>query len=251
MDANYARQYRELFERHWWWRAREELILATLESLRPKKDWGPILDVGCGDGLFFEKLQGFGSVEGIEMDSTGVTSGGRWAEQIQLRPFDNTFEPQQRYGLILMLDVLEHLADPLTSLRRAVELLRPHGRILITVPAFSLLWTSHDDLNHHYRRYTRRSLAALARQSGARILRERYFFQWMSPVKLAVHFKERFIPAAPVIPRVPAPWLNRCLYRLSVTEQRILGKLPIPFGSSLLVIAGRDDGDAKELGHTG
>lgn len=245
MDANYARHYSALFERHWWWRAREVLVLATLESLRPEKDWGSILDVGCGDGLFFEKLQRFGSVEGIEMDSTGVTPGGRWAKRIHVRPFDETFHPRQNYGLILMLDVLEHFADPLGSLRRAVELLQPQGRILITVPAFSLLWTSHDTLNHHYRRYTRRSLADLAEQAGARIFGERYFFQWTSPVKLAVHIKEKLLPAAPVLPQVPTLWLNRFLYHLSITEQRLFRKLRVPFGSSLLAIAGRPD-DTQE-----
>jgi len=239
MDAHYARNYRDLYERHWWWRAREDLILETLRRLRPGEAWGSILDVGCGDGLFFEELEKLGRVEGIEMDPTGVTPGGRWVDRIHVRPFDVGFLPGKKYALILMLDVLEHLADPHSSLRRAVELLEPDGTILITVQAFPILWTSHDALNHHYRRYTRRSLAALAERAGARIRRERYFFQWTSPVKLAAHFKEKLLPATPETPRVPAPWLNRSLYRLSRAEQRIFGGLPVPFGSSLLAVAGR------------
>ena len=239
MDEHYARHYRDLFERHWWWRAREDLILETLARLRPGNSWGSVLDVGCGDGLFFEKLQMMGRVEGVEMDPTGVSPEGRWAERIHVRPFDESFQPGRTYALILMLDVLEHLSDPLVGLRRAVELLQPGGTILITVPAFPVLWTGHDVLNQHHRRYTRRTLTALATQAGARIKWERYFFHWTGPVKLATHFKEKLFGATVSIPQVPAPWLNGCLYRLSRVEQSIFRALPIPFGSSLLAVAGR------------
>src|SRR2546426_4518668 len=60
--------YTTLFRsrRHWWWRARERLILDVLRRLRPGAGWSAILDVGCGDGLFFERLAEFGPVEGVE-----------------------------------------------------------------------------------------------------------------------------------------------------------------------------------------
>jgi SAM-dependent methyltransferase len=239
MDASYARHYHHYYARHWWWRAREEFILWNLERLRPGGGWGRILDVGCGDGLFFEKLQGIGDVEGIEMDSTTGASGGRWADRIQIRPFDESFRPDRAYALILMLDLLEHLSDPLPSLRRAVELLQPGGTILITVPAFPVLWTSHDELNHHFRRYTRTSLSNLVREAGARIEGERYFFQWPALLKLAIHLKERLVPASPRLPRSPNPWVNQILYRLSRAELATLGRISFPFGSSLLAWAGK------------
>jgi 2-polyprenyl-3-methyl-5-hydroxy-6-metoxy-1,4-benzoquinol methylase len=239
MDARYARHYRDLFERHWWWRSREDLILETLARLRSGNIWGSILDVGCGDGLFFEKLQMMGRVEGVEMDPSGVSSEGPWADRIHICPFDESFQPGRTYALILMLDVLEHLADPLSGLLRAVELLQPDGTILITVPAFPILWTSHDILNRHYRRYTRRTLKTLATQAGAQIHGERYFFHWTGPVKLAMHYKEKILGGTAAVPQVPAPWLNRCLYRLSRVEQGIFRTVPLPFGSSLLAVAGR------------
>lgn len=238
MDQLYARSYRELYENHWWWRAREDLILATLDRLRPQGGWGPILDVGCGDGLFFEKLSARGEVEGIEMDPAGVTPGGPWVDRIHVRPFDEGFQPGRLYGLVLMLDVLEHFPDPLCRLRRAMELLAPGGTLLITVPAFPMLWTSHDVLNRHYTRYTKKSLTELLYEACGEIREARYFYQWMSPLKLAAHFKEALLPVAPKLPRLPPPWLNGLLFRLSRLEQQVLGPLSPPFGSSLLVVAG-------------
>lgn len=67
------------------------------------------------------------------------------------------------YSLILMLDVLEHLEDPVGALQHAVDLLTPEGTLLITVPAFMALWTNHDVLNHHLTRYTKRSFSNVAR----------------------------------------------------------------------------------------
>ncbi|HEY6928560.1 MAG TPA: class I SAM-dependent methyltransferase [Thermoanaerobaculia bacterium] len=238
MDPHYAQNYRDLYERHWWWRAREDLILATLASLRPNGRWGAILDVGCGDGLFFDKLSGLGEVEGIEMDPKGVTPGGRWIDRIHVRPFDESFRPGKRFDLVLMLDVIEHFEEPLASVRRAIELLAPEGYLVVTVPAFESLWTSHDELNHHFTRYTKGGLAALIREAGGELHQSRYFYRWMYPLKLAAHVKETVFPVSPEIPSVPPSWLNDVLYRLSRWEQKTIGSWPLPFGSSLLAVCG-------------
>lgn len=237
MEPEYALHYRALYEAHWWWRAREDLILQALDELAAGQPIGAILDVGCGDGLFFEKLLRFGPVEGVEMDPTGVAPDGPWVQRIHVRPFDETFRPGRRYALVLMLDVLEHFEDPVRALRRAVELLDDGGAILITVPAFLSQWTSHDVLNRHYTRYTRRTLEGVARKSGARLEWARYVFRWMSPLKLAASVKERILPVAPAPPRIPPMWANRALYRLCRLEDRLIGRVPIPFGSSLFALA--------------
>jgi len=240
MDRAYALRYRELYEHHWWWRAREELILETLRGWKGPETRGPILDVGCGDGLFFEKLEQFGRVEGIEMDPTGIRRDGPWASRIWVGPFDESFSPGKRYALVLLLDVLEHLPDPLAALRRAVELLEPEGILLLTVPALPILWTSHDELNHHYVRYTRSSLTDLAARAGVRLLSSRYFFGWTVPVKLAVRVEESLLSANPAPPSIPPAWLNRALYRISRLEERLFRHIPLPLGSSLLAIAARE-----------
>lgn len=236
MDPEYARRYRQLYREHWWWRAREHVVLETLRRQRPAAGWRRILDVGCGDGLLFDRLGEFGEVEGVEADPSLVSPGGRHRAQIHVRPFDASFQPGKSYSLILMLDVIEHLRDPVGALRHVAQLLERDGILVATVPAFPMLWTTHDDLNHHVTRYTRRSFGTLAEQAGLRVDATRYFFHWLFPAKLVVRVLEALTRSQPTPPRVPAPWVNRWLYLFSRLEQSLLTPLPVPFGASLLVV---------------
>jgi 2-polyprenyl-3-methyl-5-hydroxy-6-metoxy-1,4-benzoquinol methylase len=231
----YGDLYRELYMRHWWWRAREKLILKTLRARQPAQGWKDILDVGCGDGLFFDQLLQFGEVEGVESSAPLVNPEGAHRSRIHICPFDENFQPGKQFSLILMLDVLEHLADPAATLRRALALLAPAGMLLVTVPAFNALWTNHDLLNQHVTRYTRRTFRALAGQAGMEIQVERYFFQWLFPLKLATRVLERVLNLQPHTPRVPPAPINTSLYLLSLFEQNTWGALPWPFGTSLMV----------------
>ncbi len=235
MDPAYGASYQELYRRHWWWRAREAAILGELRRLRPAAGWRRLLDVGCGNGLFFDRLAEFGAVEGVEPDAALLDPAGPWRGAIHAVPFDDRFRPDHRFDVVLLLDVLEHLDRPAAALRHALSLLEPGGVVVITVPAFQWLWTRHDALNYHVRRYDRRSLRALAREAGLRIARERYLFQWLVPAKLLVRMAEAFRTGALTPPSVPPEPLNRLLTAATLLEQRITGVIPLPFGSSLLV----------------
>jgi 2-polyprenyl-3-methyl-5-hydroxy-6-metoxy-1,4-benzoquinol methylase len=248
MDAQYVARYRELYERHWWWRARERLILDVLRARRPAGGWRTILDVGCGDGLFFGALAQLGGVElveGVEPAEALISRDGPHACRIHVVPFDASFDPGRRYSLLLMLDVLEHLPDPVAALRHALTLLEPDGMLLATVPAFVALWTRHDELNHHYTRYDKRSFRELAHAAGLRVDDARYFFHWTAMAKLGERLVEAIVPGPPSPPRLPPRLLNAALYALSRFEQRLTGAFPLPFGSSLLVVGGRGDGPPR------
>lgn len=235
MRTDYGQAYRELYQQHWWWRAREGMILEVLGGKQPPQGWKRILDVGCGDGLFFDKLSQFGQVHGIEATEELVTPSGPHRARIHIGPFDETFQPGQQFSLILMLDVLEHMPDPVGALRKAWALLEPGGSLLVTVPAFKLLWTNHDILNHHFTRYTKTSFRRLARAAGVELEAERYLFHWLFPLKLAARIMERVARSEPAPPRVPPRWLNRIFYRLSWIEYKTLGRMAVPLGTSLMV----------------
>lgn len=235
MDPEYGQLYRDLYERHWWWRSREKLILDELRRARPSGKWPSILDVGCGDGLFFSELSKCGEVEGVEPEAKLVSR--EFEHSIHTVPFDDRFQPGKRYDLILMLDVLEHLEDPVAALKSAERLLEPGGTLLLTVPAFMVLFTLHDEINHHRTRYTKRTLSEQIAKTNLSIVDARYFFHWLFPVKLGVRMIQAVTRPSPSPPGVPPQWLNRCLTSISRIEDRVLRPLRLPFGGSLLVLA--------------
>lgn len=239
MEQDYAKSYRELYVRHWWWRARERYVLEEIARLGLPSSGNEILDVGCGDGLFFDELSKLGNVEGVEPDRGLISEDGPHAARIHCGPFDESFRPAKKFNLILMLDVLEHLRDPAAAIRRAISLLEENGAILITVPAFRSLWTNHDTLNHHVTRFTKSTFAAVARQADLRIETMRYFFNWLFPLKMVQRIVESLSGSAPKPPSIPRPVASRLFYAISRIEQRAGRAVLVPFGSSLLVIGRR------------
>src|SRR5438045_7619127 len=121
--ADYGNAYRELYERHWWWRAREKMLLDILRTNQPVGGWRRILDVGCGDGLFFDRLLEFGDVQGVEPSGCLVNDLGKHRSRIHVGTFDAGLRLEQPFSLILMLDVLEHMPEPVRAIRYALHLL--------------------------------------------------------------------------------------------------------------------------------
>lgn len=240
MEVEYASAYPLLSHRHWWWRARDAAVLRLLGEEKPPGGFAGILDVGCGSGVLFDSLRTYGSgVEGVEIDRELVAASAH-AEDIHVGPFGASFRPGRRYSLVLMLDVLEHLERPRQALRRVASLLVPAGRFVLTVPALNALWTAHDVMNHHKTRYSKQSLHPLLEDAGFQVERSRYLFQWLAAAKLVVRFKERMTGGTSSIPRLPPEPISSLLYGACRAEQALARRLPLPFGSTLLISAHRD-----------
>jgi 2-polyprenyl-3-methyl-5-hydroxy-6-metoxy-1,4-benzoquinol methylase len=247
MHPEYGRHYRELYEKHWWWRAREELLVDELRRRFSPAEHLSILDVGCGDGLFFDRLAEFGDVQGIEPAGALVDPLGKHRSRITIAPFDSGFRPGRKFDLILFLDVLEHLNNPQQALQHALLLLAPGGVILITVPAFRLLWTRHDLLNEHVTRFTKSTFLRLAKSANMEVIEQRYFFIWLFAAKLLTRMRESIASPDAKVPSVPARAINRALFLLSRLEEKVTRILPAPVGSSLLVVGKK--GNALENLH--
>ena len=244
MQSTYVNRYGELYRQHWWWRAREQYILSWIERLARASAFRNILDIGCGDGLFFNQLTRFGDVWGIEPDNRLLTANSPWRHRIENVSFGPDYCNERRFDLIVMLDVLEHIRADRESLQRVYELLRPGGVALITVPALPSLWSRHDVANCHYRRYTQSSLRTLIAGTPLDCLHLHYFFGWtVLPL-----YVRRWLDAGadlrtPAIEdyevRPPGRLLNRLLLGMCRVEQRFSTSQGTPVGSSLFAVLRR------------
>lgn len=239
MDADYGAQYAHLYHSHWWWRAREDFLVRLLDRTVGAATSGDVLDFGCGDGLFFPALSRFGVPHGIEPDTSLLDPAGPWRSSISTEPLVHDEKEASRYRLIVALDVLEHIAEPVPIVQELARRLQPGGWFVATVPAFNSLWTAHDDLNHHVRRYRIGELEALVREEGLEVIESRYLFTWVAVAKWMVVRMERVIRREPRSPTVPAAPVNAALLTMSRLEHALLSRIKPPFGSSAVVVARR------------
>ena len=238
MEPEYVAVYAALTRRHWWWRSRSAIVLEHVAAIAAERGRPlAILDVGCADGYLLPELARYGRAEGLE-PTPGLRPAG--AAGIHPQPLES-FAPETRFDLLLLLDVLEHVADPVALLAHAARLLAPGGAVLITVPAGRLLWTTHDDLNLHLRRYDRRSLEAEIRAAGFVPVLSEYFFHGLALAKLAQRGIEQLGGGSRRLPGLPPAWLNALAERALRLERRLTRRLELPFGASLLAIARRAD----------
>lgn len=244
MHTTYSAQYRELWSRHWWWQSRHQVVMRRLEQVCQSDGRMPhdreLLDVGCAGGVAFDDFSRFGNVQGVEPDGRLIDRSSPWSAHIENASFDDGYEPESQFDVILMLDVLEHIEDDAGALARVFRLLRPGASAILTVPALPSLWSVHDEVNFHFRRYTRASLVRRFNAAGMEIAEVRYMFGW--PLAL-MYLRRALSQSQPAQYRVSIPVtpLNAAMRFVSRCEEAVCSALrrgPL-LGSSLLAIVRR------------
>jgi len=234
MDKDYGHIYEELYRHHWWFRVREEILLKVIQGLNIAAP-ADILDVGCGNGLFFGELERFGNVRGIEVDDSLIPTTSPNRHRIFNKPLGDPQYAALRFDLITALDVIEHIEDDGKAVRDMVGMLRPGGKLLITVPASMLLWDRHDEINQHYRRYSRASLRCILAGAG-RIITLQHLFHALFLPKFAFAMFNRVSPNQAAQHAMPPATVNHFMKSICRLEYQTLGQLGMPFGTSLLAV---------------
>jgi len=144
------------------------------------------------------------------------------------------------FDLVAMLDVLEHVDDDIGSLKAVAERLARGGRLLLTVPAYGFLWSRHDELHHHKRRYRKGDLLGVARAAGLQPEYVSYFNTLLFPLIAAKRLAGRILrESGKADDEMPPAGLNRLLGAVFAIERHLLGRVTLPFGVSLVMVARR------------
>lgn len=240
MDRDYELQTHRAEDRHWWYRGRRRVLEVVIASLRLPPA-ARILDAGCGSGRNMLELSRHGTISGIEVSEASVAlarereAGEVFAGSVLDMPY-----PADSFDLAVCLDVIEHLEDDLRALRELRRVVAPGGSLLVTVPAYERLWSGHDEINHHYRRYSAPTLRRAAEEAGWRCRRSTYFNSLLLPVAILLRTLARLHTNATKssldlwVP--PAP-LNSLLQLPLSLEAVLIGRgRRIPMGLSLLAV---------------
>ena len=228
-------------QHHWWFVARRRILADVVRRVVQPPKRARVLEVGCGTGHNLAMLGEFGKLDACELDAIarGMASDRLGRPVLVARLPDLSMFKAGSYDLIALLDVLEHVPDDLGSLKAIRGLLKPGGALVLTVPANKWMWSAHDVAHHHFRRYTKSELARLFRQAGYDIRLHSYFNTLLFPAVAAARLIGKLRGNETPDDAMPGKRVNEILNKVFGFEAGLIGRLPMPFGVSLIAVLRR------------
>lgn len=230
-------------ERHWWFRARRQIVLRLIDRYRKQKGTARVLDVGCGTGATLKALAAYGTLTGLDKNAKAVEYSKKRVPEAKV--IQGSFPggvPGKQFDIITILDVLEHLDEDQEALGKLAQHLAAEGITIITVPAYAFLWTGHDDMNEHKRRYTLPELKEKALGAGLTIRKISYYNTFLFFPIAAAKIMRRLLNRRTTahFGAVPPPaFINAPLQAIFSLEKHFLPHMNFPFGISIIAVASK------------
>lgn len=224
---------------HWWYVARRDILADyIIRYVKPPKG-ARVLEIGCGTGHNLPMLGAFGEVDAIEIDPAAAEiASRRLGKPVGSAPLPElSGVAEGQYDLIAVLDVIEHIEDDVAALKAMATRLKPGGKILIAVPAHQWMWSAHDVVNHHKRRYSKATLMGALSAAGLGWSKLRYFNSLLFPAAVAARVAGKLSGKDDSDDSPPAKPLNWAFEKIFGLERHLLGRVPLPPGLSLITVA--------------
>jgi SAM-dependent methyltransferase len=231
----------DIEDRHWWYVAKQEIVLDLLRRyLPPQNGHKPrIADLGCGCGAMLNRMNATYEAVGVDGSPHAIEFCNKRGVHAQLSQLGAELSlPKGEFDAVLLLDVLEHIDDDVNTVAHAASLLRTGGIMICTVPAYKWLWSHWDTIHHHYRRYCRGQFRKLFERPELKIELLSYANTILFPIAATVRTIQRITGSTDEsgmrIPAKPLNWAFRTVYS---NERHLLGRLPLPFGLSVVAVS--------------
>ncbi len=240
MEIEYEKKYHEVETENWWFVSRRRYLLGLLRDA-PKDSL--LLDIGCSSGIFLKDLERLGfkkeNLFGIDISEKAIENCKNNGIQNVFVMDAQKISLTEKFDIIVASDCLEHLRDDIGAIKNWSSLLKTGGMLCVFVPAFQSLWSTHDEVNMHYRRYTNKELEDKLTSEKLTILKSSYWnFSLFIPLYL-------FRKIDGILSRskkkegqvIEGKITNVVLLQLLLFENRLLKYVNFPFGVSTFCIA--------------
>ncbi len=251
MEKKYYRAYYALERNHWWFKARQKILETQIKNTFPNHSNLKILNAGCATGFSSEWLMQFGEVISLEYDPECFvfTRDVVKIPIVQGSILELPFKDKQ-FDLVVAFDVIEHVDNAVLAVQEMTRVAKANGYVFISVPAYMFLWSQHDEINHHFMRYTKNTLRKVFKKSDLTPVFESYFntflFLPIVFVRVALNFFRKFKiqDAAKINENTSSDLelgsnkiLSELLYHIFVAENFLLKRrLHLPFGVSIMAM---------------
>lgn len=244
MEDRFRDDYLRSEDESWWVRGRSDAVIRLLDAHRVSRD-ARILDIGCSGGPMLAALRdhGFTEISGIDVSEEAVGRCRARGLDAQVMDAGALEFPAATFDVLIASDVLEHLADDRAGLETWRRTLKPSGLLLVFVPAHPYLWSEHDVVNQHHRRYRPGELESRVREAGFEVLRSGFWNNLLLIPATAVRSVQKVLTALGArnekhTVAIPPRPVSRILERLLVLEnQRIAEGRGLAFGVSAFAVA--------------
>lgn len=241
MKQQFAKQYANLEEWHWWFRGRQRILESVLRREFGARDSISIASVGCGPAEGLQWLEQFigprGKIVGIDVEPIHARRVPPRIEYV-IGMLETAPLADHSFDVVLALDVLEHLDNDAVGLYEASRMVKPGGLLLVTVPALPSLWGGQDVISHHRRRYTKATLMRTFERAGLQPPRVSYFntllFAPVAGVRWARALRGKSMLARSDFDDTRPGLVNEVLASIFAAERHIVPRIPLPIGVSLL-----------------
>jgi len=238
MEVEIYTQMNQVEQHHWWFVARRKIIRKVLESFLPESNNLKILEIGCGTGGNLALLSEFGEVSAMELDNTARKLANKKKTcEVKKGALPNNIPFTEKFDLICLFDVLEHIEDDHAAIASIKERLNEKGEIFITVPAYQFLWSFHDVEHPHKRRYTLKNLKKHLLELDFNAYFSSYFncilFPIIATVRKLLPWKSNNNSSV----NIPPKYINIALKKAFSLESEIIPKYTFPFGVSIIILA--------------
>jgi SAM-dependent methyltransferase len=244
MTPEYYKEYYHLERSNWWFTARLEILKSQIEVLFPNQNNLKILNIGVATGATSVMLEKFGNVKSIEYDEVcfnfvkqNLKIDIEQGTILDLKFAGNSFD------LVCAFDVIEHVENDQLAVNEMIRVCKSKGFVFVTVPAFMDLWSKHDEINYHFKRYTNKTLIPLFPFSQGSVHYRSYFNTLLFIPIYLVRFISNKFPnlfkrdgSGSDHSMFELGFLNKVLYSIFFAENRLLKRfIKLPFGVSLML----------------
>ncbi len=239
-------------DQHAWFAGRTRAILKYLDAeLGPSQpgEARKVLDIGGGAGNMAHHLAHYGHVIGVDPNARPLAVAARRGLDVMQSSGDSLPFASDMFDLIALLDTVEHIPDEFSVFQECLRVLKPKGKLVVTVPAFMWLWSYNDEINAHQRRYTAPELRQKLEISGFRVKRISYNNFFLFPLIAGIRLLRPYNPdlASPHLSEaenvyqvemepIPEP-ANTLLQGVGWLEAALLSSMNLPFGTSVICVA--------------